>query len=47
MPTITTQDGIDIDYKDLGKGQPIVISHGRPLSANYWDNDMLFFLSHG
>jgi non-heme chloroperoxidase len=47
MPTITTKDGIEIFYKDWGKGQPIVFSHGWPLSADDWDNQMLFFLAHG
>src|ERR1700722_13381953 len=47
MPTITTKDGTQIFYKDWGKGQPIVFSHGWPLSADDWDNQMLFFLSKG
>jgi non-heme chloroperoxidase len=47
MPTITTKDGVEIFYKDWGKGQPIVFSHGWPLSADDWDAQMLFFLSHG
>ena len=47
MPTITTKDGVDIFYKDWGKGQPIVFSHGWPLSADDWDTQMLFFLRHG
>jgi len=47
MPTITTQDGTDIFYKDWGAGQPIVFSHGWPLSADDWDGQMLFFLQHG
>jgi len=47
MPTITTKDGIEIYYKDWGKGQPIVFSHGWPLSADDWDNQMLFFLNQG
>ena len=47
MPTITTRDGVEIFYKDWGKGQPIVFSHGWPLSADDWDNQMLFFLNHG
>jgi non-heme chloroperoxidase len=47
MPTITTSDGIEIFYKDWGTGQPIVFSHGWPLSADDWDNQMLFFLNHG
>src|SRR5215470_16981394 len=45
--TITTSDGIEIFYKDWGSGQPIVFSHGWPLSADDWDNQMLFFLSKG
>jgi non-heme chloroperoxidase len=47
MPTITTKDGIEIFYKDWGKGQPIVFSHGWPLSADDWDAQMLFFLNQG
>src|SRR5438874_13576106 len=47
MPTITTKDGIEIFYKDWGSGQPIVFSHGWPLSADDWDNQMLFFLHRG
>src|SRR5438874_6606379 len=47
MPSITTKDGVDIFYKDWGSGQPIVFSHGWPLSADDWDNQMLFFLGHG
>src|SRR6186713_1713599 len=47
MPTITTSDGTEIFYKDWGKGQPIVFSHGWPLSADDWDNQMLFFLGEG
>jgi non-heme chloroperoxidase len=47
MPTITTKDGIEIYYKDWGTGQPIVFSHGWPLSADDWDTQMLFFLQHG
>src|SRR2546430_7713364 len=38
---------IEIYYKDWGKGQPIVFSHGWPLSADDWDAQMLFFLKHG
>jgi non-heme chloroperoxidase len=47
MPTITTKDGTEIYYKDWGKGQPIVFSHGWPLSADDWDTQMLFFLEQG
>src|SRR6185295_6249415 len=47
MPVITTADGVNIFYKDWGSGQPIVFSHGWPLSADDWDAQMLFFLKHG
>ena len=47
MGTITTTDGTEIFYKDWGSGQPIVFSHGWPLSADDWDTQMLFFLLHG
>ena len=47
MSSITTKDGVEIFYKDWGKGQPIVFSHGWPLSADDWDAQMMFFLSHG
>ncbi|HEY0616472.1 MAG TPA: alpha/beta hydrolase [Kribbella sp.] len=47
MGTITTRDGIEIFFKDWGSGQPIVFSHGWPLSADDWDNQMLFFLQQG
>jgi len=47
MSTITTKDGVEIFYTDWGKGQPIVFSHGWPLSADDWDTQMLFFLKHG
>ncbi|MBU8820671.1 alpha/beta hydrolase [Mycolicibacterium goodii] len=47
MPIITTSDDVDIFYKDWGSGQPIVFSHGWPLSSDDWDAQMLFFLSHG
>ena len=47
MPVITTEDGTEIYYKDWGSGQPIVFSHGWPLSADDWDTQMLFFLGHG
>ena len=47
MPTITTGDGTEIYYKDWGRGQPIVFSHGWPLSADDWDSQMLFFVNQG
>ncbi|WKW49923.1 alpha/beta fold hydrolase [Rhodomicrobium lacus] len=47
MPAITTKDGIEIYYKDWGSGQPIVFSHGWPLSADDWDAQLLFFLGKG
>jgi non-heme chloroperoxidase len=47
MSTITTSDGTEIFYKDWGKGQPIVFSHGWPLSADDWDAQMMFFLNQG
>ncbi|MFZ0296054.1 MAG: alpha/beta hydrolase [Candidatus Sulfotelmatobacter sp.] len=47
MPTITTKDGTTIYYKDWGKGQPIVFSHGWPLTADDWDGQMLFFGQRG
>ncbi len=49
MATITTSDGTSLFYKDWGPkdAQPIMFHHGWPLSADDWDNQMLFFLSHG
>src|SRR6185312_5976893 len=47
MGVITTTDGTEIFYKDWGSGQPIVFSHGWPLSADDWDTQMLFFLQNG
>src|SRR3978361_960947 len=47
MDTITTKDGTKIFYKDWGTGQPIVFHHGRPLSSDDWDAQMLFFVSPG
>jgi non-heme chloroperoxidase len=47
MPEFTTSDGTQIFYKDWGSGQPIVFSHGWPLSADDWDAQMLFFLHLG
>ena len=47
MPAITTKDGAKIFDEDWGAGQPIVFSHGWPLSADDWDTQMLFFPHHG
>ena len=49
MPFVTTQDDVEIFYKDWGpkEAQPIVFHHGWPLSSDDWDAQMLFFLSHG
>jgi non-heme chloroperoxidase len=47
MATITVKDGTHIYYKDWGAGQPIVFSHGWPLSADDWDAQMLFFGQQG
>jgi non-heme chloroperoxidase len=47
MSTITTKDGAQIFYKDWGKGQPIMFSHGWPLTADDWDAQMLFFGERG
>jgi non-heme chloroperoxidase len=47
MGTIKAKDGTDIFYKDWGSGQPIVFSHGWPLTADDWDAQMLFFGQHG
>ena len=47
MAFVTTKDGTQIFYKDWGTGQPIVFSHGWPLSADDWDGQMLFFGQRG
>src|SRR5436190_12046960 len=50
MNSMTTKDGVQIYYKDWGGargGQPLVFSHGWPLSADEWDTQMMFFLNHG
>lgn len=47
MSTITTRDGAEIFYKDWGAGQPVVFSHGWPLSADAWDAQMMFLGERG
>jgi len=47
MPSITTRDDAKIFYKDWGSGQPVVFSHGWPLNADAWDEQMFFLASNG
>jgi non-heme chloroperoxidase len=47
MPTVTTKDGTKIFYKDWGKGQPVLFSHGWPLSSDAWDGQMQFLGANG
>src|SRR5688572_25121558 len=45
--TVTVKDGTEIYFKDWGEGQPIVFSHGWPLTADAWEDQMVFFAARG
>jgi non-heme chloroperoxidase len=47
VPTINTSDNTEIYYKDWGTGQPVDFSHGWPLSADAWGDQMIFMAAHG
>jgi non-heme chloroperoxidase len=47
MPVVKTKDGAEIFYKEWGAGQPILFSHGWPLNADVWDDQLRFFANNG